>query len=89
MRWRLAVVGGDDVAMQDNGATALIVASAHGHVEVVGALLGSGAAVSQGRTVSMCGMTRVLQTTECVSGYFELSEGVGDVCAVVIAGWWR
>ena len=60
----MVVVGGADVAMQDNGATALWVASAHGHAVVVGALLASGAAVNQGTTVSMCGVMGVLQTTE-------------------------
>ena len=60
----MLVDGGDDVAMQDNGMTALIVASENGHAEVVGALLASDAAVNQGRTVSMCGVTDLLQTTE-------------------------
>ena len=39
---------------QDTGTTALWVASANGHADVVRALLASGAAVNQGRTVSMC-----------------------------------
>ena len=56
----MLVVGGDDVAMQDDGVTALIVASRNGHAVVVEALLASGAAVNQGRTVSICGMMRVL-----------------------------
>ena len=57
--------------------TALIVASANGHAEVVGALLVSGAAVNQGRTVSMCGVRKVVHTTERVFmfGQFELREG--------------
>ena len=78
------------MAVQDDGVTALMMASKNGHADVVRALLNSGAAVNQSRTVSMCGMMRVLQTTECVSGYFELSEGVGRDCALMIAGcWWR
>ena len=86
----MLVVVGDDVAMQDNGATALIVASENGHAEVVRVLLASGAAVNQSRTVSMCGMTGVLRTTECVIGYFERSEGVGSDCAMAIGCcWWR
>ena len=50
LRW---VVGGDDAWMQDDGATALIAASANGHAEVVGALLASGANVNQVTTVSI------------------------------------
>ena len=42
--------------MQDDGVTALIVASQSGHAEVVRELLVSGAAVNQGRTVSICCM---------------------------------
>ena len=52
----MLVVCGDDVAMQDDGTTALIAASENGHAEVVRALLVSGAAVNQGRTVSMRGV---------------------------------
>ena len=48
----------DDVAMQEDGPTALVVASANGHAEVVAELLASGAAVNQGTTVSMCGVVR-------------------------------
>ena len=50
-----------DVVMQ-GGATALLMASWHGHAEVVGALLASGAAVNQGTSVSIG--ARVLQTME-------------------------
>ena len=50
------LVGDGGVAMQDDGVTALIVASQSGHAEVVGALLESGAAVNQGRTVSPDGV---------------------------------
>ena len=46
-------VGSDDVTMQDVGATALIVASQNGHIEIARALLESGANVNQGRTVSI------------------------------------
>ena len=56
MRWRLLVVCGDDVVMQDDGMTALWTASKNGHADVVRALLASGAAVNQSRTVSMCGV---------------------------------
>ena len=42
------------MATQDDGVTALILASKNGHAGVVGALLASDAAVNQGRTVSMC-----------------------------------
>ena len=49
----MIIVGGDDVAMQGDGTTALIVASGSGHADVVATLLMSGAAVNQGRTVSM------------------------------------
>ena len=65
------------MVMQDNGATALIVASQSGHAEVVKVLLASDAAVNQGRTVSI---TDLLQTTERVFmlGQFELREGSTD-----------
>ena len=55
------VVCDDDVAMQDEGATALWIASQNGHAEVVAALLASGANVNQGRTVSMCGVLGLVQ----------------------------
>ena len=41
------------MAVQDTGSTALVVASANGHTEVVESLLASGADVNQDRTVSM------------------------------------
>ena len=54
------------MTVQDDGMTALWIASGKGHAEVVRVLLASGAAVNQGRTVSMCGVMRVLQATEWV-----------------------
>ena len=60
----MLVVCGDDVVMQDDGMTALWTASKNGHADVVRALLASGAAVNQSRTVSMCDMMGVLQRTE-------------------------
>ena len=64
------------VAIQDNGVTALWIASGKGHAEIVRMLLASSAAVNQGRTVSKCvgGGNDESNTI----AYF--SQDVGNVC---------
>ena len=49
--------------MQDDGTTALWIASANGHADVVGALVASGANVNQGRMVSGCGVVGEVKST--------------------------
>ena len=50
---RRLLVGDGDVGMQDDGTTALWIASANDHISIVAALLASGANVNQGTTVSI------------------------------------
>ena len=56
------------MAVQNDGTTALIVASANGHAPVVQTLLASGANVNQGRTVSMFWLGEDDRTILCVFG---------------------
>ena len=62
------------MAVQNDGTTALIVASANGHAPVVQTLLASGANVNQGRTVSMFWLGEDDRTILCVLGSLSFSE---------------
>ena len=62
--------------LQGDGATPLWVASQHGHDAIVAALLASGAAVNQGRTVSVRSYCRLSYVFHLVW----LRSTVSDVC---------